>query len=328
MQRNAAATAKKKSAEIAEQAVKVIDGKGMCVFSTPGNPLPCPAADKTAGKDGKDRLAFTTLLKAIEENQKVAKTEQKKAEEAAAQAEKECKDLCQQIAGMDANLEALRTAQPRLQQAIANLEAEAKESERWPEVAKKIEALEARIEQGERFLAAATQYQAAANAVKDNSPQVAILERETKMYDVLAQALAEGGPLRTALAKSVESAKIDGDLAAGWALDVRARPDGSILVNGRPVELCSESEQWRAGAMIGDLLARAGQVGWICLDNADILDKGARGVLTQWCVKAIEGAYQNVILLSSLAAPPQFANKPPGMAAYWIDKRHSLIVVE
>ena len=76
---------------------------------------------------------------------------------------------------------------------------------------------------------------------------------------------------------------------------------GAVLWGGRPIQLCSASEQWRAQAAIQLTLAAMTGSQAVVLDRADLLDEGNREGLVR-AVKRVSGKTGMAVLLCSTGA--------------------------
>ena len=87
---------------------------------------------------------------------------------------------------------------------------------------------------------------------------------------------------------------------AGWPL-VEVADKGAVMWGTRPVQLCSESERWRAQAAIQLTLAAMTGSQAVVLDRADLLDAGNREGLVR-AVKRVAGKTGIAVLLCSTGA--------------------------
>jgi len=139
------------------------------------------------------------------------------------------------------------------------------------------------------------------------------VQAEIDSWDRLAHLLGPDGPVRAKLAECGGS--IDADLSAAWGCAVEARADGEILYNGRPIELVSYSEQWRASMLVADMLARTAGTGFIVLDQLDSLDQTTRQPLVAWASRYESNGYQTILLLKAEA------HSAPVNAPAWLKVR-------
>jgi len=124
--------------------------------------------------------------------------------------------------------------------------------------------------------------------------------------DMLNEAL---GPLNARLAEAAEIAQ--------WAAVTVAR-DMQVLAAGRPYALLSESEQWRADAMLAEAVAHLSGIKVLVLDRLDVLDLPGRADLIAWLDALAQGGEINTALIfGTLKALP--AILPATVAAHWVE---------
>lgn len=126
--------------------------------------------------------------------------------------------------------------------------------------------------------------------------------------EMLAEAL---GPINDRLMKSSTDAE--------WPR-IEIQPDMSILaaLHERPYTLLSESEKWRADAMIAEAIAHISGVRLLVLDRADVLDLKGRGDLLAWLdALADDGEIDTALVFATLKAAP--VNLSDSCATFWIE---------
>ncbi|KAG0186338.1 hypothetical protein DFQ28_008026 [Apophysomyces sp. BC1034] len=124
--------------------------------------------------------------------------------------------------------------------------------------------------------------------------------------EMLAEALM---PLNERLTASAEIAQ--------WARVCVTR-DMQVLASGRPYALLSESEKWRADAMLAEAIAYLSQIKLLVLDRFDVLDLNGREDLIAWLdILAQDGEINTALIFGTLKALP--ANLPQTIAAHWLD---------
>lgn len=90
--------------------------------------------------------------------------------------------------------------------------------------------------------------------------------------DRIDAALTDGGPVKAAVAAGGSELPINAELLRAWDMPgLRWRDTGEISLDGRAIELCSRSEQYRAAAVMGLALAEVGDVGFCALDGYETL---------------------------------------------------------
>ncbi|KAG0164287.1 hypothetical protein DFQ30_010162 [Apophysomyces sp. BC1015] len=120
--------------------------------------------------------------------------------------------------------------------------------------------------------------------------------------EMLAEALM---PLNERLTASAEIAQ--------WARVCVTR-DMQVLASA----LLSESEKWRADAMLAEAIAYLSQIKLLVLDRFDVLDLNGREDLIAWLdILAQDGEINTALIFGTLKALP--ANLPQTIAAHWLD---------
>lgn len=92
----------------------------------------------------------------------------------------------------------------------------------------------------------------------------------------------------------------------------------AIRYGGRDYALCSESEQWRADAMIAEAIAHVSGVRLLVLDRLDVLDLAGRSDALGWVsVLAENSEIDTAIVLGTLKAVPK--GLPETIQGVWIE---------
>lgn len=140
-------------------------------------------------------------------------------------------------------------------------------------------------------------------------------------WELIADALAPSGIQGEMLAEALEpindrlarSANETEWLRVGIDADMGISADG-----GRPYALLSESERWRADAMIAEAVSHLSGVRLLVLDRVDVLDLAGREDLLYWLDGlAADGEIDTALLFATLKALP--ANIPKNIEAIWIE---------
>lgn len=151
---------------------------------------------------------------------------------------------------------------------------------------------------------------------KDAAAHHTDVEEWTKVADALAPQGIPNEMLLEAIAPvnaALEQAAIDTE----W-MTVNIGADMAITANKRPYNLLSESEQWRADAMIAQVVAEISGIKVLMLDRVDVLDLPGRAQLLEW-MDAL--AFNDVIDTALLFGT--FKAMPTGLAdtitAFWVE---------
>lgn len=128
--------------------------------------------------------------------------------------------------------------------------------------------------------------------------------------EILAEAL---GPVNDRLAQSAAD--------TGWPAVTIDREMFITYGAGRPLHLCSESERWRADAMLAEAIAQVSGERLLVLDRMDVLDLQGRSDLLGWLqVLAENGEIDTALLFATLKQPP--AGLGDSVQVEWINNGH------
>jgi hypothetical protein len=163
--------------------------------------------------------------------------------------------------------------------------------------------------------------QRAAAQAAEQTTQAAQHHADVVAWDALAEALGPSGIPAQLLAEAL--GPINERLAAMANLSEWARigieADMSITADGgRPYALLSESEKWRADAMIAEAITHLTGLRLLVLDRADVLIGAERDRLFWWLDDlAADGAIDTALVFMSLKAPP--TGLPDAITPFWIE---------
>lgn len=153
---------------------------------------------------------------------------------------------------------------------------------------------------------------------------------DVQAWQVIADALAPDGipgemlkealqPInRRLLASAVDTRWAHVTIGAdmGIFVDVNAGDDNKIQ---RPYALLSESEQWRADAMIAEAIGYFSGIRLLVLDRFDVLDSSNRQDLLYWLETLVDdGDVDTALLFGTLKALPKQL-PADSIGAYWIE---------
>jgi len=138
--------------------------------------------------------------------------------------------------------------------------------------------------------------------------------------DRICQLLKPDGDLRKIVMESEVVVDYDPNLLAAWNFgSLQLLADGTIELFGRPVELASESEKFRAGLILTELLSRESGTKMMLIDGIDVL-ADTRGVLqnrlTEWCK-----TYDTILVNSATKSKPLPGQllPVPGVSYWWVE---------
>lgn len=150
--------------------------------------------------------------------------------------------------------------------------------------------------------------------------QVKKLHADVLDWTAIADALAPDGIPAELLAEALtpinERLTISSE-SAQWS-DVTITRDMQVLFGGRDYELISESEKWRADAMIAEAVSHISGVKLLVLDRADCLDGQGREDVLYWLSDlAVSGEVDTALIFATLKSLP--ANLPLEVQSFWIE---------
>lgn len=175
------------------------------------------------------------------------------------------------------------------------------------------------LEQARRAL---TEHETQARAAREAEGRTAAAagwHADVAAWSAIAEAVAPDGIPGELLAEAL--APVNARLAQSAAIAqwpaVSIGADMAITYGGRAYALCSESERWRADAMIGEAIAHLGGARCIALDRMDVLDATGREDCLLWLDELARGhGLQSAIVAATLKAAP--AGLPDTIATVWI----------
>lgn len=154
----------------------------------------------------------------------------------------------------------------------------------------------------------------------DKTTRAAGLHQDVQAWEAIAAALAPDGipgeMLAEALGPINERLTMSSNDAEWLRIGIEA--DMTISAEGRPYALLSESEKWRADAMIAEAVAHLSGVRLLVLDRFDVLDLKGREDLLVWLdILAQDGEIDTALIFGTLKGLP--AQLPETVEAFWID---------
>lgn len=140
-------------------------------------------------------------------------------------------------------------------------------------------------------------------------------------WDALADALAPDGIPGELLAEAIgpfnERLATSANRAQWARIEITADMTIQAALHQRPYRLLSESEKWRADAMLAEAVSHLSGLRVLLLDRFDVLDLDGRGDLIDWLDDlAGLGELDTALLFGTLKAPP--TGLPASIASHWI----------
>jgi hypothetical protein len=195
-------------------------------------------------------------------------------------------------------------------QSAEELEAKETRLSRLKEERKGIDAELSTLRDGEKKAKAADESTAKAHAAHE-----AVIAW-AKIAEALAPDGIPGEMLAEALSPINERLAVTAEIAE-WG-QVVIDSGMRITYGGRDYALISESEKWRADAMIAEAVSRLSGVKLLVLDRFDVLDLAGRDDLLWWLSGlSTGGGIDTALLFGTLKALP--ASLPKTIAAHWVE---------
>jgi hypothetical protein len=155
---------------------------------------------------------------------------------------------------------------------------------------------------------------------KGKTARAAGFHAEVVDWAKIAEALAPDGipgEILSAALRPINERLAEQASNSGWR-PVWIADDMAITFGARDYALLSESEKWRADAMIAESLSYFGGVYVLLLDRFDVLDMAGRSAATNWLVGlANTEALTMCIVTGTLKAPPTVAVDGV-LRSYWL----------
>lgn len=159
-----------------------------------------------------------------------------------------------------------------------------------------------------------------AQAASENTKKAAAHHADVLAWLSISEALAPDGIPAEMLAGAIDPINarlLEFSSMSEWA-DVLINSEMDILAGGRPYALLSESEKWRADAMIGAAIAELSGLRILLLDRFDVLDAKGREDLIYWLdAMGAEGLLDTAMVFGTMKALP--AGLPETITPVWIE---------
>ena len=196
--------------------------------------------------------------------------------------------------------------------------------------APKTEDIEARLTDARRrhadWQADVQKYLAAAGAAERRAKQIASAaghHAEVQQWSAIADALSPSGIQAEMIAEALDplNARLAEHAALAQWQPPRIGADMVITVGGRLYPLLSESERWRADALLAVTIAQLSGLRLVVLDRLDVLDATGREDALFWLSDVAEaGQIDTAIVLATLKAAPPAHALPTHIASHWIER--------
>lgn len=190
--------------------------------------------------------------------------------------------------------------------------------------------IESRMADAQRRLADwqadARKYRDAAGAAERRAKQIAsaaVHHADVQQWSAIADAASPSGIQAEMIAEALDplNARLAEHAALAQWQPPRIGADMAITVGGRLFGLLSESERWRADALLAVTIAQLSGLRLVVLDRLDVLDATGREDALFWLSDVAEaGQIDTAIVLATLKAAPPSQALPTHIASHWIDR--------
>lgn len=159
---------------------------------------------------------------------------------------------------------------------------------------------------------------------KARAEKAASILAEIDAWASTVDELSPGGipaKLAKAAADAVNARLRTSAIHTGWA-QVHIGDDMEITMGGRAYQLRSESEKWRADAMLAEAISFVSGLGFIALDGFDVLDGAGRSQLIGWLVTLAENCECSGVVNATIPAERRdgfMALPPAAIKTVWLD---------
>jgi DNA repair exonuclease SbcCD ATPase subunit len=188
-----------------------------------------------------------------------------------------------------------------------------------------IATLRSRIQKGETILRQAQAHWTAVAAYEEQERQRSERRQEVERLETLCTTLGPNGVRVQALQEAIGRFETLVNLSTsqfGWTVRFVLDPWG-VVVNDRPVETYSRSEQFRIGIAVQLAIATLSGLHFAVIDELDMLDVANRGIVTQM---VLQSPLEQVIVLGTREAGTPLP-KTPGVIAYRLGQHGGRTVV-
>lgn len=209
--------------------------------------------------------------------------------------------------------------QLRMLQQEAAADAAGETDEPRAEIEERLTGLQSAIGEAAKALEGIRAAQRALAQAGEVTAKAAQHHADVAAWEALADALGPSGIPADLLTEALDPINEQLSAAANeseW-FRVGIEADMTITADGRPYALLSESERWRADAMIAAAITRLTGLRLLVLDRADVLVGAERDRLLWWLDDlAAAGEIDTALVFMSLKAPP--SGLPEDIQSYWV----------
>lgn len=227
------------------------------------------------------------------------------------------------VANSERDLAAAQRAKEDAASLSAELDAEQDEPQSLPDAQIQLDQLKRDRVDVQARNASFEAARAAIDAADKKSADAARHHADVEAWDRIGDALSPDGIPAEILADALSP--INDRLAqsaadTGWPrIEIASDMTIRTGLHERPYRLLSESERWRADAMLAEAVAHLSRARLLVLDRVDVLDLQGRGELIAWLdVLGSTGEIDTCLAFATLRQPPH--GLPESFQVHWIDR--------
>ena len=207
--------------------------------------------------------------------------------------------------------------------AIAQLELEAEKSPSDEDIKKTGEAIDGLVRERKecaKKISELKDVERKAKEAESITAKAKLLHHGVEQWSVIADALSSNGIPGEILSEALEplNDRLHQSFSTTKWLRVEVHNDMSITGGSHDYALLSESEQWRADAMLAEAIARLSKLKLLVLDRFDVLDLSGRGELIEWLdTLADANQLDSALIFGTLKSAP--SGLSDSIESFWID---------
>lgn len=201
-----------------------------------------------------------------------------------------------------------------------------------------LDTIQARIadltERRNQWRADSQKYRDAAGAAERRARQIEDAARhhiDVQQWSAISEALSPDGIQAEMIAEALDplNARLAEHASLAEWPPVRIGADMSLMAGSRVYGLLSESERWRADAMLAIAISQLSGLRLAVLDRMDVLDAAGREDALYWLSDVAEaGQIDTVLVLATLKSAPPNDAIPSHIASHWIERGNLIAINE
>jgi len=247
------------------------------------------------------------------ENKKLPKAEEREKQKA-----HEWNDRAKEIRKLRTDYEAAGGIRREMDETIATIDDQFRKAQEWPEKQDVIAELDEKLDRLETIRRAKQKYDEYMASHGDLEAQAEQCEERAAQMDMLDKLLKPEGELRKIANEAVEQAEFDRILTVAWGMDdLNISAEGEVTLGGRPIEMAADSEKYRAGVLLAELLSRTMGLGFLVLDGMEIMSRTTRNPIQSRLPEWMQH-FKTIVMLATVPEKPE-PSKASWMRKFWVE---------